>query len=120
MNETVKTKWCEELESGKYQQCDGYLHIGNGYCCLGVLTDIYLKVKRKKWDRFGSSITGIHRVGDSTDLLPKEVIKWAGLTEDDPKVKRHRVDGQSCYTLSALNDAGMDFKKIAKIIRNEL
>lgn len=33
----LKAKWLEALRSGKYQQCQGTLYNGEGYCCLGVL-----------------------------------------------------------------------------------
>ena len=35
-----KKQWLDALRSGKYQQTDGYLHSGDGFCCLGVACDI--------------------------------------------------------------------------------
>lgn len=35
-----KKQWLDALRSGKYQQTDGYLHIDDGFCCLGVACDI--------------------------------------------------------------------------------
>jgi hypothetical protein len=42
MNKTLKDKWVAALRSGQYRQAKEYLHVPNlGYCCLGVLCDIY-------------------------------------------------------------------------------
>lgn len=33
-------KWDSALRSGKYQQCEGTLTNGEGFCCLGVLEQV--------------------------------------------------------------------------------
>ena len=50
MNAEWKTKWLEALRGDEYEQAVGTLHRsvategrGAGYCCLGVLCDIYHK-----------------------------------------------------------------------------
>ena len=41
MNPQVKEKWVNALRSGEYSQCDGKLRSADGFCCLGVLCDLY-------------------------------------------------------------------------------
>ena len=36
----AQEKWAVALESGDYQQTDGLLRKGDGYCCLGVGCDL--------------------------------------------------------------------------------
>ena len=43
MNEAVKTKWIEALLSEEYLQGKGCLKRGEEYCCLGVLTELYIQ-----------------------------------------------------------------------------
>jgi hypothetical protein len=49
MNPQVKEKWIEALRSGEYKQTTRYLRTKDGYCCLGVLMDLYLKETGKEW-----------------------------------------------------------------------
>lgn len=39
--EQRRKDWTAELRSGNRKQCRGTLFDGNGYCCLGVGTDLY-------------------------------------------------------------------------------
>lgn len=39
----------EALRSGEYPQTQGRLRDGNGFCCLGVLVDLFLKENEKEW-----------------------------------------------------------------------
>lgn len=50
MNPEVKAKWIDALTSGEYSQTKRCLRDKNGYCCLGVLTDLYIKeTGQGKW-----------------------------------------------------------------------
>jgi hypothetical protein len=40
MKKRFKRKWVEALRSGEYEQASGFLKVGDGYCCLGVLRDL--------------------------------------------------------------------------------
>lgn len=51
MNPEVKQKWIDALRSGEYEQTKHHLKTDNGYCCLGVLTDLYIKENNFKWGR---------------------------------------------------------------------
>ena len=116
MNKQVKTAWVEALRSGEYEQGRGSLAQGyvtetpTSFCCLGVLTALYLKEAKLNWNRRGSRA-----------VLGTAVQAWADLG-DDPSV---RFDG-SFTTLGSLNDGiGMDgppltFDQIADVIEGEL
>lgn len=54
MNSFVKNAWIKALRSGKYKQTTGDLKNDYGYCCLGVLTDIYCKTHKQNMDDFSN------------------------------------------------------------------
>lgn len=41
MNKGIKDRWITALRSEKYSQTKGNLRDDEGYCCLGVLCDLY-------------------------------------------------------------------------------
>lgn len=124
----VKTKWVKALRSKKYKQTDGVLKNEDGYCCLGVLCDVYrkdLKLKPHKiWDDEYNFIVkkgkdgGCDEVEDAT--LPPDVAVWAGLKgpkRSDPTVTYDKRR----LSLSQLNDSeGLTFEAIADIIETQL
>ncbi len=114
MNPEVKTQWCKALESGEYAQTEGMLHDATGYCCLGVLCDLYAKQTGAEW---------VPGEGDNLEMygadesLPSKVMAWAGLKNPNPLVN---VGGE-IESLATLNDEeGMTFPEIAKYIRESL
>ena len=61
MKKTIMNKWVKALRSGKYSQCKENLCTidteGNSsYCCLGVLTQLYLDERKKQ--KKGNNIEG--------------------------------------------------------------
>lgn len=90
MNPDIKQRWVEALRSGEYQKDTGRLRTNEGYCCLGVLTDLYSKEVDPIWetdnniDYFAGS-TGSER---ERYVLPKCVAQWAGLYTS-PTVPTH-------------------------------
>lgn len=40
MDPKIKADWIAALRSGDYQQCEGTLSDGVGFCCLGVLCEV--------------------------------------------------------------------------------
>lgn len=116
MDKKVKKVWVKALRSGKYKKGTGMLKSSSGYCCLGVLTDIYLKQKRQTWLKNKLEV----ETADA-DLNPV-VCEWAGISgvnRRDPKV---RV-GHGWLTLSTINDSThkpRTFKEIAAIIDKHL
>lgn len=125
MNKEIKTDWVAALRSGEYQQVqrmlcsveDGEV---TGHCCLGVLTDLYLKDKDLTLDELRTSEGG-------SEYLTRSVREWSGLSESDPGVLVEPVGDEHIIrmNLSELNDGGtwvgrMNFKQIAYLIEAQL
>lgn len=124
INTSVKKRWVKALQSGKYKQCLYYHRYGDKESCkydvIGVLLDIYQE-KRKNvyWEYKFDGWTLNNHKGDPR-VLPKEVIKWAGL-----KFRGYIPDNTNNLNnplceLTLMNDTGDDFKKIAKWIGEKL
>ena len=95
MHEYVKNKWVEALRSGKYKQGRGKLNSENGYCCLGVLCEVFiaeggtLNVRR---------LPRVTEYNGETAYPPAAVLHWAGICS---------VSGQACsaeHSVAAVND----------------
>lgn len=116
MNKEVKQKWVAALNSGEYQQGKDVLKTkDNKFCCLGVLCDLHAKEFNKQWEEGGSVIRHFDYLGNGY-LLPEEVVKWAELEYKSPYV----LENNRHTTLSGLNDLGMPFASIAKLIDDSL
>ena len=110
MNEQVKEKWLNALRSGDYKQTKSCLHKGDGFCCLGVLCDLYGKEHNVEWKLVDAGI--YYEFQDKKAILPLSVIEWAGVEDDNPEI---------CETpLSRLNDNGSTFNEIADLIEKHL
>lgn len=122
MNPRVKTLWLEALRSKQYSQTKGKLKTEDGYCCLGVLCDLYLKEHSKEWKSsdFIEEDEVLSYEIDSCDTLPPEsVIEWAELPCDNPGVMIEERDYVT--DLSELNDSlNKNFEEIAAYIENQL
>lgn len=117
MNPEVKAKWIAALRSEKYPQTTELLRDCQGYCCLGVLTDLYLQERNEDWGQdVIEGVTYYHFDYDGNNLSAP-VIKWSGLDSCDPDV----VYEEDLKTLTYLNDdQRLNFKEIAKIIEEQL
>lgn len=122
MNQQVKEKWIKALRSGEYKQCKKGLRVEDGYCCLGVLTDLYEKENnRGKWIRVKTDLPDqfVFDVGNGYNysFLPGTVCDWAGISRIDSSVDI----GDGTDDLITLNDAlGKSFNEIADIIEKHL
>ena len=96
-------KWIAALRSGKYKQTRGYLKDVNGFCCLGVASDICPSVSwlenpkgedffaisndsQIKWDI--KTRNGYHQeTNDKHEMegaqLPAEVVEWLGIASSE-------------------------------------
>lgn len=119
MNPQIKEKWINALRSGEYKQTQGNLYEpGVGYCCLGVLTDLYLKEKGLEWDTNGTnSYSGWGSVDDEYEFLPDSVRNWAGLKDNRGT---YEDDTLEFPALTDLNDNGNTFDDIADVIECKL
>lgn len=122
MDPAIKRDWVASLRSDEYQQGRGYLRTADGgWCCLGVLCDLYHKTHPEaQWKEFSSfwSIEG------QESLPPDKVWLWAGLNPYDlPEVT---IDGIKSG-LAQFNDGTYarhatpkTFKQIAIAIEEQL
>lgn len=127
MNQEVKAKWLTALRSGDYKQAQGALKDNTGFCCLGVLCDVYDKEhKQDNWTE-NSIGDGLHI--NSHGLPSATVMKWAGLPTDETSLGDNNPKTSiphSKYTtmrlgVADLNDSGnYNFNQIADIIERDL
>lgn len=94
----VKKMWLEALRGKKYQQSTGCLQDNDGFCCLGVLTDLYLEEMALDW--VWDEEKQVYHINQQYTYLPPEVCNWSGIFDKDPEVL---IDGYS-FSLSDLND----------------
>ena len=112
MNQRIKQQWIEALRSGKYKQTREVLRDNSGFCCLGVLTDIYLKEHNLSW----TVESGCFLAPERQDVsLPQSVVDWAGLS-----CKYGSPTDRDGIEFATHNDDGWSFKEIAKMIESDL
>lgn len=120
MNPEIKQKWLNALRSGEYSQGRYQLRDDcNHFCCLGVLTDLYLKETNQEWieglEQFAYFAPS--RLGDNGEVLTQEVIEWADLKEHNPTISIRTGDKQ----ISDLNDfERFSFDEISDLIESQL
>jgi len=106
----VQKKWVAALRSGKYKQVKRHLKSNNGFCCLGVLCDLYGKEKEILWEGEEKEMF-LHK----STTLPEEVYVWAGLRGNEGDIKNpEKGEGQLLTVMN--DDKGMSFKQIADFI----
>lgn len=132
MNPQVKEMWVNALRSGEYNQATGKLKTPQGFCCLGVLTDLYVKEKNQEWILQSNNPEVIdpedyYTFQQTDDFLPTSVSNWAGLNTNCPEVmvendycEEYSDDEYVPKELSDLNDNGASFIEIADLIESQL
>lgn len=106
MNERIKDLWVNALKSGEYKQTTDLLTDGEGgYCCLGVLCDVYIKEN-------GLGEEEAIAIFERHTILPPYVADWAGIESNPVLLGNDRA--------SFLNDEGFSFERIAELIRVKL
>lgn len=126
MKADIKAKWVAALRSGQYAQTEGVLRNEEGYCCLGVLCDLYAKETGMEWFTQNNEHFTMH---GNDGVLPLEVRRWADLPHEHGKYVEVMTneDGETdppypaSPSLTELNDRwGYDFKQIAEVIEEQL
>lgn len=109
MKETIKKRWIAALLSGKYVQASGALKTRKGFCCLGVLCDLYAKQEKLKWVR-GAILK-------EQMTLPRAVQEWAEVANENPKVI---YQGERLELAQMNDDKRINFEGIAQAIEESL
>lgn len=73
MKEEIKQIWIDALTSGEFKQCQFKLKDEAEYCCLGVLCELHRRETNGRWIK--------ERYLTKSGVLPKEVMKWADITD---------------------------------------
>lgn len=104
--------WIVALESGEDRQGKGMLTmiVGNKqfYCCLGVACRVGVKNGLKV-----PSFENLH-------YLPDYMQRFLGVNEQAWFIEPVRYRGRDYDSLAQMNDHGLRFKTIARIIREQL
>jgi hypothetical protein len=153
VNKNIIKRWVEALRSGKYRQVTGSLRkddrntqgeaCNTGFCCLGVLTDMYIKEHKQDDTKSGRWVFRLTKQdkkkkstalytpykrwlyvngGEQGDFLPDAVMQWAGFDTNNPHGKRSNDDPRHTSSLeewdalSEFNDGGWGFDEIADMI----
>ena len=130
MKKEIADKWVKALRSDKYKQGKNALHNGSSYCCLGVLTDLYVNETND-----GELTSKGYCDNDSdpdvkpqNEVAPHPVLKWSGLQDElggnfscsfvSPEYEETGEGEEfSMYdSLAEANDAGISFAEIADFI----
>ncbi|HET6917238.1 MAG TPA: hypothetical protein VFH56_14185 [Acidimicrobiales bacterium] len=96
-----RAEWVAALRSGKYPQTKGRLRAPEGYCCLGVATE--LAGCKGAW----CELDGAYCYGDFDAGMPPEAQEWLGVSDILPDSGRYGDN------YASLNDAGASFEEIA-------
>jgi hypothetical protein len=120
MTITVET-WCEALESGKYKQGSGQLRDDDCFCCLGVLCDLS---GAGKWDGDKYVVGSLVEDSIPQQSVCKLIGLWSNTGEftfadlpDNLQMEIRDYYQDSYGELTDLNDHGVPFPLIAKVIR---
>jgi len=125
MNPEVKQKWIGALRSGKYEQGSEKLRSVSGYCCLGVLCDLYAQEHNTEWEFRGNEETNLQPqdywyFDKESEFLPESVMNWAKLFRN-PML---RIEDDDMFEVneevSTLNDEGYSFSTIADLIEAQM
>lgn len=131
MNPEAKEAWVKALRSGEYEQGEGKLcrpaHSDmndtdkDEHCCLGVLTDLAIKLGKVGLTAKDGEYSVFYVSGDGQSdeaYLPDVVAEWSGLNSPNPQVRYTDEHGFERYELLGnLNDSGSHtFAMIADLI----
>ena len=116
MNADVKDLWVAALRSGTYTQTTGALQNAYGFCCLGVLCDLYCQEVGGNWAPSEDEELIVFTDADGNtnfETCPDGVVEWAEFDDDNPYVSgRHLSDWNDGEKIS--------FDEIANLINENL
>jgi hypothetical protein len=117
MNPKIKAKWVAALRSGEYKQGKVCLRqVDGGFCCLGVLTDLAVRVGVGAWK---PPVDNAYFFDCDSGMLPEKVSEWAGFVYPARMGGEVIIDG-IVDMLAGHNDDGKTFAQIADAIEAQL
>jgi len=120
LNENAQ-KWNAALKSGEFEQARGQLKTEDDhFCCLGVACELYRReTGQGEWEQHADDRSIVEFRLDEEfvgGILPPRVQSWLGLREP-AGAYYDEYHSQNCLT--ADNDAGYTFDRIATIVESE-
>jgi hypothetical protein len=117
MDAQLKQQWIDALRSGKYQQAKHKLKGEDGFCCLGVLCDVYDPNSWGRLEEIKDDVFGYNFKGFSPALPPDALCK--GFPDENPTgMLPFRSRFERDLSLTILNDSGeFTFDQIADVIQ---
>jgi len=109
MNASIKQAWTNALRSGQYEQGKESLYSNGKFCCLGVLTDLYIQETNQEWHHDAGCCYSFETEGG---ILPLSVQQWAQLHDPNPYL--------AGYHITSWNDEGTSFTELADLIDSHL
>lgn len=115
MKQEIAQKWSAALRSGEFKQGKVRLRPADGYCCLGVLCELYRR-ETGEGEWHGGPLVFVFETppknGEtSSAALPNSVMEWSGIGSAFAM-----FDQETRRDLSQENDTGTPFSGIADII----
>lgn len=111
----IKKKWLEKLTIET--QCTKNLRIGSSYCVLGCLCALHSEETNTEWEL--QEERGHYRYLGNVATIPEEVLKWSKVKLDNRGEVSVAYKGEY-KKLHELNDLGITFKQLSKIIQEQL
>ncbi len=126
MNPEIKEQWIAALESGEYPKSAYALKTHEGYCCLGVLCELYAKthndgsgfVENHENPNDVFSFVLAQKDTGSAGFLPDVVADWAGIDRLELDFSSGFNDPQRL--LSRKNDMVDTFAPVITLIKDIL
>lgn len=120
MNPEVKAEWVAALRSGEYKQTkERVLADGRGgFCCLGVLCDLYAKAQGSQWESTDGGAMALPNGG--AYYPPQFVREWASFHEDEQKVLIGSYEESVAVHNDGIHVPRASFAKIADAIEGQL
>lgn len=112
MKDDIKALWTADLRANPELQGFDALEQNEKFCCLGRLCLLAIKNGVKVIRHVSDS--GFVSYDNEVFLLPKSVVKWAGLDSHNPEIPT------ADYNLVNANDIGKTFAEIADLIDQHL
>ena len=119
MNAEIKAKWVAALRSGEYRQSTRrVLSDGDGgWCCLGVLCDLYAKETGAAWQPLAD---GMALPSGGLYYPPAYVREWARFHEDSQPVSIGGARASVAVHNDGVSIPGRTFAEIADAIEEQL
>jgi hypothetical protein len=112
--------WLKELESGNYEQAEGVLCDGTGFCCLGVACEFLGTYKQEVDERVYYGVNPEEGEAPEEVYMKLDLYDGCGSLNKDrlPEEVFEKLDEFDIHSLAEMNDSGQyTFRDIAAFIR---